>query len=141
VQTSVNHEFDMLAFIGHSFGNSNVYLGAGPAVFGTESRIYNSVGTANINGVTTNLTGAPASFSRSNWMWGTAAQIGMSYYFDPTWFLDINYTYAVSKRYTINYYAPFVNVAAGLTFAGNAYITTFERVTTQAVAVSINKVF
>ena len=34
-QTRLNHELAFLAFLGHSFANTNVYLGAGPALFGT----------------------------------------------------------------------------------------------------------
>jgi hypothetical protein len=34
-----------------------------------------------------------------------------------------------------------VGASGGLTFTGNAYITTTQRVTSQAFAVSINKVF
>jgi hypothetical protein len=37
--------------------------------------------------------------------------------------------------------APFVNTTVGLTFAGNAYVNTTQRVTKHAFAISINKVF
>jgi hypothetical protein len=74
-------------------------------------------------------------------MWGTAAQIGMIYYFAPTRFLDFNYTYVITGENKTNYAAPFVSSSAGLTYVGTACITTSQRVTSQAFAVSINKVF
>jgi hypothetical protein len=71
---------------------------------------------------------------------GTELSATLRYVFAPTWFLDVNYTFAVTRKYDTNYTAPFVSTSAGLTYVGNAYITTSQRVTTQAVAVSINKV-
>jgi hypothetical protein len=121
--------------------NSNAYLGVGPALFGIKSNLYRATGFANINGTPTDLTGAPVSFSSSNWIWGSAVQIGMTYYFAPAWFLDFNYTYAITGQYKNNYSAPFVSSSASLTYAGTAYITTSQRVTSQAFAISINRVF
>lgn len=138
-QTRIDHELVALAFVGHSFASTNVYLGVGPALFGTKSDIFRAVGFGNVNGQPTDITGPPVNFSSTKWVWGTAAQIGMTYFFDPTWFLDVNYTFAVTRKYDSNYTAPFVSTSAGLTYVGNAYITTSQRVTTQAVAVSINK--
>jgi hypothetical protein len=138
-QTGIKHELALLALLGHSFANSNVYLGAGPALFSTTTSLYRAVGFANINGLPTDMTGAPVSFSSSKWVWGTAAQVGVTYLLAPTWFLDFNYTFAISKKFDTNFGAPFVSTAGGLTYVGNAYITTSQRVTTQAFAVSINK--
>jgi opacity protein-like surface antigen len=138
-QTRIDHELALLAFIGHSFASTNVYLGAGPALFGTKSDIFRAVGFGNVNGQPTDITGPPVSFSSTKWVWGTALQIGMTYFFAPTWFIDVNYTYAFTRRFDTNYEAPFASMSAGLTYVGTAYITTSQRVTTQAVAVSINK--
>ncbi|MGZ5902029.1 MAG: hypothetical protein ACXWK3_19970 [Reyranella sp.] len=65
----------------------------------------------------------------------------MTYYFAPTWFLDFNYTYSVSQKYDTLYAAAFINVTGGLTYTGNAYINTTQRINTQAFAVSVDKVF
>jgi opacity protein-like surface antigen len=140
-QTSIEHELSALAFLGHSYTNGMVYLGAGPALFKTKSTINRAVGFGDVNGVPTAITGAPESFASSTWMWGAAAQIGMTYTFAPSWFLDFNYTYTATKKYDINYSAPFTSTSAGLTYVGTAYITTPQRITTQAFAVSINKLF
>jgi opacity protein-like surface antigen len=111
----VEHELTFLAFLGHSFGNTNVYLGAGPALFGTKSFVNHAIGYADINGTHVSITGTPVNYSSSNWVWGTARQIGMTYWFAPTWFLDFNYTYAFSKRYTNNYSSPFASSTDGST--------------------------
>jgi hypothetical protein len=55
--------------------------------------------------------------------------------------LDFNYTYTATKKYHINYSAPFTSTSAGLTYVGTAYITTLQHLTMQAIAVTINKVF
>jgi len=141
MQTGIEHELSALAFIGQSFTSGTVYVGAGPALLSTKSLINRAVGFGDVNGLPTAITGAPVSFTSSTWMWGAAAQIGMSYTLAPTWFLDFNYTYAVTKKYDINYSAPFTSTSAGLTYVGTAYITTPQRVTTQAFAVTINKLF
>jgi opacity protein-like surface antigen len=140
-KTSIDHELSMLAFLGRSFFNTTVYLGVGPVLFGTKSSLNNAIGFASINGMPTDITGAPISFSSSKWMWGTAAQIGTTYYFSPSWFLDFNYTYAIAGQYKNDYGAPFVSSSDGRTYSGVAFITTSQRVTSQSLAVSLNKMF
>jgi hypothetical protein len=51
-------------------------------------------------------------------------QVGMTYLLAPTWFLDFNYTYAFSKRYTNNYSSPFSNTSDGFTTTGTLYVST-----------------
>jgi hypothetical protein len=63
------------------------------------------------------MTGPPASFSSFKRMWGSAAQVGVTYTFAPTWFFDINYTYAISGRYQTNYVSPFTSFTGGLTMS------------------------
>jgi len=140
-QMRLDHELVFLGFLGQSFGNTSVYLGAGPALFGTKSFINHAIGYADINGTHVSISGAPVDFSSSNWVWGTAMQVGMTYWLALSWFLDFNYTYAFSKRYTNNYSSPFASSTAGSTDTGTLYVSTSTRVTTQAFAVSINKAF
>src|SRR5262249_11604400 len=142
MQTTVEHEISALAFIGQSLSPASmVYLGAGPAVISTKSLIDRAVGFGDINGQPTAITGAPVSFTSSTWMWGAAAQIGATYALSRDWFLDFNYTFTATKKYDINYAAPFTSTSAGITYVGTAYITTPQRITTQAVAVTINRLF
>jgi hypothetical protein len=72
---------------------------------------------------------------------GGAAQVGVTYYLAPSWFLDFNYTYASAEKFKNDYSAPFESSSNGLTYTGTAYITTSRRVSSQALAVSINKAF
>jgi hypothetical protein len=138
-QMRVDHELVFFGFLGQSFGNTSVYLGAGPALFGTKSFVNHAIGYADINGTHVSISGAPAYYSSSNWVWGAAMQVGMTYWLAPSWFLDFNYTYAFSKRYTNNYSSPFASMTQGYTDTGTLYVSTSTRVTTQAFAVSINK--
>jgi hypothetical protein len=140
-QTNIDHELSLLAFVGHSFMNATVYIGDGPVVFATRSNLNRAIGFGSVNGMPTDITGAPVSFSSSKWMWGGAGQIGMTYYFARSWFLDFNYTYTVTREYTNDYSAPFLSSSAGLTYTGTAYITTRQRITSQAFAVSLNAAF
>lgn len=142
VQTSVNHDLLLLAFFGNSFKHSDIYLGVGPSLFGMQNKIYNVTGYANLEGVTTNISGAPANFSKTMWVWGGAAQLGAAYHVDPTWFFDFNYTYAITARDTVKYSAPFTNVTEiGNTQVGTSYIHSAQHVVVQSVVISINKAF
>jgi len=99
-RTQLDHEIAFLPFIGHSFARSYIYLGAGPALFATQTKINNAIGFADHNGVRGDVTGKPVNFASSEWVWGGAAQIGLNYYLDHDWFVDLNYTYARSARAT-----------------------------------------
>jgi len=144
-QTAINHNMALMAFTGHSFLNSFVYFGAGPTLFKTKSHLYGATGFADINGVHADITGAPTNFSFSKWMWGAAAQIGLAYFFSPSWFLDFSYTYSITGRYTSNVSGPFSSstTSGGVTYTdtGTLYASTNQRVTSQAFSLSINKSF
>jgi hypothetical protein len=138
-ETTVEHEMLLLAFLGRSFTDSYVYVGGGPALFGTKSLIKNAIGFADINGRPTDVTGAPVDFSSSEWVWGGAAQVGVNYFITPTWSLDLNYTFARSSQFDADYAAGFSNPRNGTT--GFAHLDTSQTVTPQSVRISINKVF
>lgn len=141
VQTSINHELLLVGFIGHSFKSCNVYLGAGPALFGMDSRINNIVGHADYVVRGENISGAPAYLSTSTWEWGGVGQVGLTYAISPTWFVDFNYTYAGTARNTLKYVSPFTNLIAGQNTAGTSYINPSQQIAVQTVSVSINKAF
>lgn len=90
-RTRLNHEIAFMPIIGRSFARTYVYLGAGPALFGTETKIDNATGFADYNGTRTNVTGTPDNFASSQWVWGGAAQIGLAYYLnqDCSWISTI----------------------------------------------------
>jgi hypothetical protein len=141
-QTSINHELALLAYVGHSFTNSHVYLGAGPSLFGAKSHFYDVTGYADSKGAHVDYTGTPSNMSNSKWMWGGAAQMGMTYYINPTWVLDLSYTYAMTGLYSaINGSSSFANLVSNYSSANMSYANNYQRVSAQAVTVSFNKVF
>ena len=140
VQTSVNHELLLLAFIGHSFKHSNMYFGIGPALFGMQSNIYHLIGYADYKGNPgTDISGAPVNLAKSVWEWGGAAQIGVTYSLSSSWFLDFNYTYAGTARNTIKYVSPFTNQILTDSLVGTSYINPSQQVAVQSFRISINK--
>jgi opacity protein-like surface antigen len=139
--TKIEQEFSLLAFVGQPFGRGTVYFGAGPVLFGARSNLYGATGFAALDGAHFDITGMPSNFSSSDWVWGGAAQIGMTYQLDETWFLDLNYTYAVSREFSHDYSTPFASAADGYTDSGTLFINTSQRVNSQAFAISINKLF
>ena len=141
VQTSINHELLLLAFIGHSFEYSKLYFGIGPSLFGMHSNINDLVGHADYVLPGQNISGVPAYLSKSMWEWGGAAQLGITYSLSSSWFLDFNYTYAGTARNTIKYVSPFTNTIDGQNTVGTSYINPSQRITVQSFGVSINKAF
>lgn len=144
-QTSINHEIALIPFFGHAYKDSYAYFGFGPVVYGTKYNIYGATGYADINGGHTDVTGAPTNFYNTKWVWGAVAQVGVSYTFAPTLFLDICYGYAVTGQYGIDNAGAFSNTliqgATTYTESGNAVITTDQRLTTQSFSITLNKLF
>ena len=155
-QTLLNHQFVLMPFIGKSFANSYVYFGVGPALFGTESKINDVTNSITIEGVT--YEGASSNYSSSRWIWGGAAQVGMTYYVDSSWFFDLNYTYAISQNYSANYSSSFSDKPdvsappptgtltggpgdAVFTNSGTININTSQQIVNQSIALTINKTF
>ncbi len=139
-QLNVEHEWALIPFIGHSFTNSFLYLGVGPSLFKTQTNYYGTTGTAIIFDAFPVGINMP-DYSASKWMWGGAAEIGMAYYINPTWFVDINYHYAVTKKYSSQHTSSFNDSSFGFSTSGAFIFSTSQQVTAQAVKLSINKVF
>lgn len=140
-RTRLDHELTFMPFIGHAFTRSYVYLGAGPALFATRTNVDNAIGFADVNGIHADATGAPVSFESSQWVWGGAAQIGLAYYLDQGWFVDFNYTYARSQKFTSNFSSPFSSMSAGYQTIGTLFVSPTQRITDQSVGITINKGF
>jgi hypothetical protein len=130
--SNIDHELGVLAYIGRSFANGHVYLGGGPSLFGNKSNVYNAFGSEANQG--TNDFFNPAN---SKLIWGGAAQLGMSYYFDPSWYLDLNYTYAITG---LNNTGPYTSLSS-YSGAGPYYVNATQRLTAQALALSVKKFF
>lgn len=145
VQVSTNHELTFLGFLGRSFGNKFFYLGAGPSLFNLQSKNYDSIGYADVNGATVDVTGLVSYASPSIWAWGGAAQLGMTYFVTPTWFIDASYTYAITGSYRTTHQQAFTNTSKILDVvyntSGTLYTADTLQTRTQSVNVAINKVF
>ena len=140
-RTRLTHEIAFVPFIGHSLARSYVYLGAGPVLFRTETKIDNAIGFAHLNGLVADVTGAGDYFASSQWVWGGVAQIGLAYYFDRNWIVDFNYSYAQTAKFTSNFSAPFASTSAGYSFTGTLFVSPSQRVSDQSFTVSINMGF
>jgi len=55
-----------------------------------EGSLNNAVGFATINGNLTDISGAPRTFSSSDWRSGAAATAGVTYFLTPSWYLDVS---------------------------------------------------
>lgn len=145
VQTKITHEFALIPFIGRSFQNSYIYLGAGPAFFRTTTNLNDGIGYAQIGTSLDDLTGQPVSFSNPRWVWGGAAELGMTYFLNPTFFLDLNYTLAITQNYTINdsglFTSSFVTNGHSYSSAGTFYMSDSQHEIIQSIMLSINKAF
>ena len=145
VKITSNHELTLLAIIGHSFDNKYVYLGVGPSLFNLQSKNYYSIGYADYEGATIDVTGLVSYASPSIWAWGGAAQLGMTYFINPTWFIDASYTYAVTGDNRIAHEQTFSNSSTlgttSYTTSGTLFTRDTLSINTQAVTLTINKVF
>ena len=101
------------------------------------------VGFADITGTPANVSGAPVDFSSSSWVFGGAAVVGVTYFFDRSWFVDVSYTAGMTSKQAGNYAGPFYNPngADGTTTLGMLTGNSSGRVITQAVVVTLNKAF
>jgi hypothetical protein len=140
-QTSINHQMALMPLIGRSFEKSFVYFGAGPSLSQTQSKLNGVIGFADINGVHTNITGTPSNFSSSPWVYGGAAVIGATYFFDASWFLDLSYSYGMTKVQTTSFAGPFTSTTSGYVDSGILSGHYSGRVIAQSLTISINKAF
>src|ERR1700684_1035352 len=137
-QTSLLQEIDLIPFLGHVFGQSYVYAGGGPTLSQTRTRLNGLVGFAFVDGAIVDQSGAPQNFSSSTWLFGGAATVGVTYFLTPTWFIDLNYTYAFTQGHTSSFASPFVDRSSTTsvgTLVGNSAWTA----RTQRVGLTINK--
>jgi len=138
-QTSLLQEIDLIPFLGHAFGQSYVYAGGGPTLSQTRTRLNGLVGFALVDGGIVDQSGAPQDFSSSSWLVGGAAMVGATYFLTPTWFLDLNYTYAATAGHTANFASPFIDHSS--TSVGTLVGNSAWRAETQRVGLTINKAF
>lgn len=137
-EIDLRHQFLLLATVGRAFGNFTIYGGAGPALFGVKTNFLDTIpfATTSLNG--TFPAGAPMSVFNANWVAGGAAQVGGTYVLARGWFLDLAYTYARSRNFTIANSVFVQNQTGTVTISGPAVLNTQERVTNQSVTITLN---
>ena len=138
-QTSLLQEIDLIPFLGRVFGQGYVYAGGGPTLSQTRTRLNGLVGFAFVDGAIVDQSGAPQDFSSSSWLFGGAAAVGVTYFLTPSWFVDANYTYAVTAGHTANFASPFVDQSS--TSVGTLVGNSAWRAETQRVSLTINRAF
>jgi opacity protein-like surface antigen len=139
---AVYHQTSFMPFVGRSFDNSFFYVGAGPSVSQTQANLTNVVGFATINGKLVDISGAPQSFSSTNWNYGVAGTAGVTYFLGSSWFLDLSYSFSMPNGRTTYVTSPFNNPGDGTTaFSGTLIGTYTANLSTEAIAITINKTF
>jgi opacity protein-like surface antigen len=141
-EINLKHQLALIATIGRAFDNVALYAGAGPALFGVETNFINGIPFAvSPGGLLTFPASGPVTVFNDNWVWGGAAQVGTTYAFARSWFLDVNYTYARSASFTIENPVLVKNQIGPLTLSGTAVLNTQEQVTNQSVMLTLNYQF
>ena len=140
-EINLKHQLSLIATIGRAFGNFTLYAGGGPALFGVETNFINAIpfATSSLSG--TFPASQPTTAFNENWVWGGAAQVGGMYAFGRGWFLDVNYTYARSAKFTIENSLVAHSQDGPFTLFGPAVLNTQERITNQSVTLTLNYTF
>lgn len=140
-QGTVGHELLLLPFIGHNFTNGRFYVGGGPVVFDTQSRLYGLYSYADINGQHTDIGGAPLNLASNKWMWGGAGQIGLTYSLHPNWFLDVNYSFMVTGSNTTTFPVNTTSTSGDTTYVTDIQYILVQRIWAQSLTVTLNLKF
>jgi hypothetical protein len=142
-QTHLEHQMSLIPFVGQAFERSFVYAGAGPTLSRARTDLKGVIGFADVTGVPSDISGTPIDLASASWVWGGAAVVGGTYFFDRSWFIDVNYTFAMTADKTSDYFSPFTNPNGtnGTTITGTLVGNSTARIITQGITVTINKVF
>lgn len=137
----VNHQMTLIPYIGYSTRKAFFYLGAGPSLTETVENINGVIGYAFLNGIKVNITGAPANFTSTNWVFGLAATVGGTVFLSPTLFLDFNYVFNPTSNQTNDFTTPFSNSSGKYSSSGEMIGSTSSKEKTNSISLSINKIF
>ena len=143
---TINQQISLIPLIGRSFERSYVYLGVGPATVQTKTLIENITGFESAAVIPTTPTGIGLGekYSTTQWLYGGVAMLGATYFIDPTWFVDISYTYSMTGTKTSSWGGPWTDTDIArsyVTRTGTNTGTSSGSVSTQALVISINKAF
>lgn len=140
-QTIVNHELALLPFLGHDYSHGRVYVGGGPVVFDTSSKLYGLRSFADIDGTHTNVGGQPLNLASSKWLWGGAFQIGLMHHLSRSCFLDVSYDFMVTGINRFDWIVPVTSESNGLTYQTNIHYREELRLWAQSLNVTMNVCF
>lgn len=138
LSVNISNEFMLLLYFGATYRSGFFYVGVGPVLFTLRDSIrnYNQISEG------TNFVG----MAGDETLWGGAAQVGYNYFFRPTWFLGVNYTYTISGSFTLQNnrsnwdYWYYDGDAAAIT-ATNMHLTRQYNFTAQEFMCTLNKIF
>jgi opacity protein-like surface antigen len=141
--TTIVQQVSLIPIIGQSFGNGFVYAGAGLTYSELRADQYQLVGFADINGNRQDVSGAPQDFKGSGWTPGGAATVGATYFFDRSWFVDLNYRYGINATRKFDYASSYTNskTSNGTTNVGTLVGYSSFQLMTHAVTLTINRAF
>lgn len=140
-QKTIKHQLSLVPYVGQAFEKSTLYFGAGPTLSQVNTKINNLVGFADLNGDRTDISGVAQNFTDTQWVLGATAMLGGTYYLNTTLFLDVNYSYSMTKNKTSSYYSTFHNVSSPNTYDGELIGSSTGTATVQSVGISMNKLF
>ena len=143
---TINQQISLIPFVGRSFERSYVYLGVGPTAVQTKTLIEDITGFESVAVIPTTPTGIGLGekYSTTQWLYGGVAMLGATYFIDPTWFVDISYTYSMTGTKTSSWGGPWTDTDISrsyVTRTGTNTGTSSGSVSTQALVISINKAF
>jgi opacity protein-like surface antigen len=140
----IDHEFSLVPFVGRSFNNSFVYVGAGPSLSQLGAGLKDLVGFANfpegslLPGLV-DVSGRPQSDEQSQWAFGVAASVGVTYFITPSWFLDLNYTFSHPFPSKFHSQSPYRNeIYSPLVFEGTLIGDYTAKLNTHLITISLN---
>ena len=145
-QQTINQQMSLMPFIGRSFESSYVYFGIGPMTAQTKTYIDDITGYENVEIIPTTPTGVGLGqkYTTTQWLFGGAAMIGATYFFESTWFMDVSYTYSITGTKTSRWSGSWTDTdinRSNVSRTGTNTGTSSGSVNTQAFTVSINKIF
>lgn len=143
---TINQQISLIPLIGRSFERSYVYLGVGPTTVQTKTLIENITGFENVEVIPTSPTGIGLGekYSTTQWLLGGVAMLGATYFIDPTWFMDISYTYSMTGTKTSSWGGPWTDTdlkRSSVARTGTNTGTSSGSVNIQALVITINKAF
>lgn len=142
---TMNHQISLIPLIGPSFEQSYLYLGVGPTFCQTKMSIENMASPiAFVDGLPISPTGVGngSDYSTHQWLFGGVAMIGATYFINPTWFLDLSYSYSMTGTTTSSWGGPWSDTLSnGSARIGQNSGISSGSVNTQAFSVSINAAF